>query len=175
MYGGSARVGQSSASRWKDQPAGHHHQSERDGRTVHIGVVVVRDNCQQQLCILLAGECPEEIIGKRWVDKRSEPAGKPWCLACLAWWWWWWWDSAVGDSIQVQSCSSGGAAVAESVALLAPDQQILVLTSLGPSPPVIGGGPLIPGAARVTTRLSNKFGEREPVVQCRPGESERAI
>jgi len=54
------------------------------------------------------------------------------------------------------------------VALLAPDQQILVLTSLGPSPPVIGGGPLIPGAARVTTRLSNKFGEREPVVQCRP-------
>ena len=44
------------------------------------------------------------IIGKRWVDKRSEPAGKPWCLACLAWWWWWW-DSAVGDSIQVQSCS----------------------------------------------------------------------
>ena len=70
----------------------------------------------------------------------------------------------------------GGAAVAESVALLAPDQQILVLTSLGPSPPVIGGGgPLIPGAARVTTWLSNKFGEREPVVQCRPGESERAI
>ena len=70
----------------------------------------------------------------------------------------------------------GGAAVAESVALLAPDQQILVLTSLqGPSPPVIGGGPLIPGAARVTTRLSNKFGESEPVVQCRPGESERAI
>ena len=51
-----ARVGQSSASRWKDQPTGHHHQSERDGRTVHIGVVVVRDNCQQQLCILLAGE-----------------------------------------------------------------------------------------------------------------------
>ena len=61
------------------------------------------------------------------------------------------------------------------MALLAPDQQILVLTSLGPSPPVIGGGPLIPGAARVTTQLSNKFGEREAVVQCRPGETERAI
>ena len=60
--------------------------------------------------------------------------------------------------------------------MLAVDQQILVLTSLGPSPPVIGGGgPLIPGAARVTTWLSNKFGEREPVVQCRPGESEKAI
>ena len=44
------RVGQSSASLWKDQPTGHHHQSERDGRTVHIAVVVVRDNCQQQLC-----------------------------------------------------------------------------------------------------------------------------
>ena len=42
--------------RWAEQresvevegPTGH--QSERDGRTVHIVVVVVRDNCQQQLC-----------------------------------------------------------------------------------------------------------------------------
>ena len=48
--------------RWAEQresvevegPTGH--QSERDGRTVHIVVVVVRDNCQQQLCTLLAGE-----------------------------------------------------------------------------------------------------------------------
>ena len=35
------------------------------------------------------------------------------------------WNCAVdGDSIKVQSCSGEGAAVAESVALLAPDQQI---------------------------------------------------
>ena len=51
--GRAARVGGGGRT---NQPTGHHHQSERDGRTVHIVVVVVRDNCQQQLCILLAGE-----------------------------------------------------------------------------------------------------------------------
>ena len=59
-----ARVGQSSASRWKDQPTGHHHQSERDGRTVHIVVVVVRDNCQQQLCTSWQGSDHRRLLGR---------------------------------------------------------------------------------------------------------------
>ena len=59
-----ARVGQSSASRWKDQPAGHHHQSERDGRTVHIVVVVVRDNCQQQLCTSWQESDQRRLLGR---------------------------------------------------------------------------------------------------------------
>ena len=64
VYGGCARVGQSSASRWKDQPAGHHHQSERDGRAVHIGVVVVRDNCQQQLCTSWQESDQRRLLGR---------------------------------------------------------------------------------------------------------------